>query len=93
MKKTELEKRYNKLKKSIKNKRKNKEFRKRFDELYDDFFEDDRLRKRYNAWNDEEEFPINFTNSELEEILNVEDKKHFCNFFEKWVKILEIRYS
>lgn len=84
MKKTELEKRYNKLKKDIEIKRENGKFREKFDELYDDFFLDDRLRKKYGAWNDED-LPCKYSNSELEEILEEKDIEHFCDFFEVWV--------
>ena len=92
MKKTELEKRYNKLKKDIEIKRKNEEFKKKFDEIYDIFF-DDRLRNKYNEWNNEEEVPTEISNSELEEKLDDDDIKALCDFLEVWVDRFWKMYS
>ena len=64
--------------------------RSEFDETFDYFFDNEQLRRKYDAWNDEEDC-INFdiTNTDLEEMLKEEDLKSLVEFYENSIGSLE----
>ena len=93
---TELKKRYNELKHDINIKKANGNLGKlvnlntTFDESFDIFFDDKKLRKKYNAWNNEHDLPnFNISNEVLEEMLDNEDKNALCDFLEIEIDVLE----
>jgi hypothetical protein len=61
-----------------------------FDETFDYFFDSKQLRKKYDAWNDEEDC-INFdiTNTDLEEMLKEEDLQNLVEFYKNYIGSLE----
>lgn len=57
-----------------------------FDTTFDSFFDDEELRRRYNAWNTEEDIiDINILNADLEEKLNNEDLEKLIKFYENYI--------
>ena len=93
---TEFKKRYNELKHDINIKKANGNLGKlvnlntTFDESFDIFFDDKKLRKKYNAWNNEYDLPnFNISNEVLEEMLDNEDKNALCDFLEIEIDVLE----
>ena len=61
-----------------------------FDETFDSFFDDAELRKKYDAWKDEENEPnFDISNNDLEEMLDIEDVNALCEFYRNYIGRLE----
>ena len=57
-----------------------------FDETFDQFFDDEELRKKYNAWDYEEDCPIyNKDNADLLEELDKEDLEDYIDFYTNYI--------
>ena len=64
--------------------------RTKFDETFDIFFDDEKLRKKYKAWDEEEEcIDTNYSNDDLEGKLDNVDLKKLCEFYEEYIASLE----
>lgn len=61
-----------------------------FDETFDQFFDDEELRKKYNAWDYEEDCPdYNKDNADLLEELDKEDLEAYIDFYTNYIEQLE----
>lgn len=61
-----------------------------FDETFDQFFDDVELRKKYNAWDYEEDCPAyNKDNADLLEELDKEDLEDYIDFYTNYIEQLE----
>ena len=57
--------------------------RTQFDETFDLFFDNEELRKKYGAWDEEEDcINLDISNADLEKLLDYEDLKKLINFYE-----------
>lgn len=55
--------------------------RSEFDETFDSFFDDKNLRTKYNAWDADDNCPdYNFSNADMENMLDDADIKDFIDF-------------
>lgn len=93
---TELKRKYNELKNNLNIKKANGNLEKlvnlntTFDETFDIFFDNEKLRKKYHAWNKEHDLPnFDISNEVLEEMLDNEDKNALCDFLEIEIDVLE----
>lgn len=61
-----------------------------FDETFDIFFDDKELRLKYNAWSREEDtINTDFSNTDLENMLDDEDIEKLCEFYNSYISDLE----
>ena len=93
---TELKAKYEEVKEKIDKEKANRDLgklvnlRQKFDETFDNFFDDEDLRKKYNAWNNEENEPnFDISNRDLEEMLSAEDVTALCDFYTNYIEELE----
>ena len=64
--------------------------RDKFDESFDSFFDREELRRKYNAWDDEDNCPkTEYCNRDLEDALDNVDLKDLISFYENCIGRLE----
>ena len=87
---TELKAKYEEVKEKIDKEKSTGDFRETFDETFDNFFDQKEIRKKYDAWDDEEDLPnFDISNGELEEKLDDEDLNALCIFYLHYIDMLE----